>query len=230
MRLKSPKDLFSSEDIQAVRNALIDAEKQTSAEIVPVVAATSGRYNRAEDVFALLLSLVALGVLWPFIYKLEIFTGLFWSGPEGLVYDNFLATLLVIMVMFPLGAFLATIFPIFRLFFVPEEELKENVDLKASSCFHDFNIGHTSGGSGVLIYVSLYEHRVRILGDKSVSETFSQEDFDDICKRFTDKMKDDKPVEGLVNAIHRTGELLGHHLPRQKDDVNELPDKLYLID
>lgn len=228
--MKSAKDLFSSNDIQAIRNALVEAEKNTSAEIVPVVATASGRYNRAEDVFALFLSLFVLGVAWPFLYEVEVLSRFFWSGSEGLVYDNFAAVVVVIILTFALGTFLATKFPILRLFFVPDAELKENVDLKASSCFYQFDIGRTSGGSGVLIYVSLYEHKVRILGDQSVTEKFSQDDFDDICQRFVEKMKDDKPVEGLTNAIHRTGELLGHHLPRRSDDVNELPDKLHLID
>ena len=55
---------FSDEEKQQINNAVTEAEKKTSAEIVPVLTDASGGYDRAEDIFGVLLALVALIVLW----------------------------------------------------------------------------------------------------------------------------------------------------------------------
>ena len=47
-----------------MEKALGEAEEKTSGEIVPVVATVSGRYDRAEDLFGLVLAAIALVVSW----------------------------------------------------------------------------------------------------------------------------------------------------------------------
>ena len=48
-----PANDFSDEQRRAVAQAVAEAEGKTSAEIVPVVATASGRYDRAEDIVGL---------------------------------------------------------------------------------------------------------------------------------------------------------------------------------
>ena len=47
--------LITDADRQRINAAIADAELHTSAEIVPVVASASGRYDRAEDIAGLWL-------------------------------------------------------------------------------------------------------------------------------------------------------------------------------
>ena len=57
-------NLFSEEQRKQVEQAVIDAEAKTSAEIVPVVATASGRYDRAEDIIGLWLATIAAVAVW----------------------------------------------------------------------------------------------------------------------------------------------------------------------
>ena len=51
--MQRPAERFTGSDRQQVAAAVAAAESQTSAEIVPVIAAASGRYDRAEDLVGL---------------------------------------------------------------------------------------------------------------------------------------------------------------------------------
>ena len=56
--------LFSEEDRQAINEAVTEAESQTSAEIMTVVATDSGRYDRPEDIVGLFAGLASMIVAW----------------------------------------------------------------------------------------------------------------------------------------------------------------------
>ena len=59
---------FSDADRKRINECVGTAELKTSAEIVPVVATSSGRYDRAEDLVGLLLGIVLMiltAILWP---------------------------------------------------------------------------------------------------------------------------------------------------------------------
>ncbi|HUY34534.1 MAG TPA: hypothetical protein VMV69_17445, partial [Pirellulales bacterium] len=56
--------LFTDEDRQRIARTVADAESRTSAEIVPVVAGDSGRYDRSEDVVGLWMGLALMAVMW----------------------------------------------------------------------------------------------------------------------------------------------------------------------
>ena len=108
--------------------------------------------------------------------------------------------------------------------------MREEVGRKALEAFHQFRIRGTQGATGVLIYVSLYEHNVRVLGDEAISEKLKQQDWDDVCNLVVEGMKSKQPAEKLVEAIEICGQLLAEHFPIEEDDQNELPNKLQLID
>src|SRR5436190_23643862 len=63
--------LFSAEDRKVISTAVADAEKKTSAEIVPVVATLSDRYERAEDLVGLAMSFVAVAATWTQFQRLR---------------------------------------------------------------------------------------------------------------------------------------------------------------
>ena len=218
--------LFNRQQRQLVADAVAEAEKDTAGEIVPVVATMSGRYDRAEDLFGLLLGLLALAVAWI----------LFQDTTEAAWVDAHtptlgLAALIGIVVAgFLAGAVLATRFPVLRLPFIPAQEMREEVERRALESFQRYRIRTTRGGTGVLIYVSLYEHMVRVVGDDAVMEKVSQEDWEDICRLVVDGMKANRAAEGLMQAIHKSGELLTRHFPIRPGDHNELSNELILID
>ena len=66
---------FTLEDRGAIAKAVAAAEKRTAGEIVPVVATTSDRYDRAEDTFGLWLAIVVIAVVWELTQGVRPATG-----------------------------------------------------------------------------------------------------------------------------------------------------------
>jgi putative membrane protein len=218
--------LFNDEDKKAIEDAIAAAETRTSAEIVPVVATASGRYDRAEDIFGILLSLVLVSLYWIYIQPSVLVD---WSADLN-TQAPLWPVLIVIIVGYMVGAYVATIFPSLRLPFISRGEMQEEVERRALETFQRQRIRATEGGNGVLIYLSLYEHMVHVVGDDAVNEHITAQDWQKVASIIVDGMKTRHPRQGMVNAIEHTGELLKDHFPYHEGDRNELADGLVLID
>jgi putative membrane protein len=224
--MKTASRLFSEQERQLIAATVAEAEKDTAGEIVPVVATVSGRYDRAEDLFGLLLGLVALAVIWVLFQDT---TETAWAA--GHTPTLGLAAIIASVVAgFLAGAALATRYPVLRLPFIPPREMRQEVERRALEAFQRYRVRTTVGGTGVLIYVSLYEHMVRVVGDDAVTEKISQADWEAICALVVDGMKTDRAADGLAQAVRKSGELLARHFPIQPGDRNELANELILID
>ena len=224
--MKTASTLFNEQQRQFIAAAVTEAEQGTAGEIVPVVATVSGRYDRAEDLFGLLLGLVALVVIWVLFQGT---TETAWAAGHTPTL-GLAAVIAIIVAGFLVGATLATRFPVLRLPFIPPREMRHEVERRALEAFQRYRIRTTRGGTGVLIYVSLYEHMVRVVGDEAVTEKISREDWEGICRLVVDGMKADNAAQGLTLAIRQSGELLARHFPILPDDHNELSNELILID
>ncbi|NOZ23891.1 MAG: hypothetical protein GXP25_22670 [Planctomycetes bacterium] len=217
--------LFSDEDKQNIAEAVAEAEKTTSGEIVPVVTTMSGRYDRAEDIFGVLLALIVVAVLG-FTFRLPTLPG-DWGQPVAVSLWRVLALFLITFIV---GAALATYIPLLARPFIGRRELEQEVLRSAQLAFSEFRVRGTEGGTGILIYVSLFERRVAVIGDEPISEKLDQEQWDEVKDLVIAGLKKGKPTEGICNAIKRCGELLSEHFPIAPDDVNELSNELHIID
>ena len=226
--MKKASNYFSDEDKKIIEDAIARAESNTSGEIVPVVASVSGRYDRSEDIFGVLFSLILLTIAWLTTQEITPIDGQWESEVKTVITLPW--ALAIIFLGFIVGAILASFFPVLRLIFISKKEMREEVGRNALEAFHQFRIRGTQGATGVLIYVSLYEHNVRVLGDEAISEKLKQKDWDDVCNLVVEGMKSKQPAEKLVEAIEICGQLLAEHFPIEEDDQNELPNKLQLID
>ncbi|MCK5189418.1 MAG: hypothetical protein KAR12_05130 [Methylococcales bacterium] len=226
--MKKASNYFSDENKKIIEDAIARAESNTSGEIVPVVASVSGRYDRSEDIFGVLFSLILLTIAWLYTQEITPIAGQWESEVKTVITLPW--ALAIIFLGFIVGAILASFFPVLRLIFISKKEMREEVGRKALEAFHQFRIRGTQGATGVLIYVSLYEHNVRVLGDEAISEKLKQQDWDDVCNLVVEGMKSKQPAEKLVEAIEICGQLLAEHFPIEEDDQNELPNKLQLID
>jgi len=124
----------------------------------PLQATSSGRYDRAEDIFGVVLVLAALTLAWIFFQDLRPVGG-DWESGQALVL-GLVPILLIVIVGFLVGTTAATIIPVLRLPFISRKEMREEVERCAGEAFHRCKVRKTAGSSGILIYVSLYEHMV----------------------------------------------------------------------
>ena len=226
--MKKASDLFTDADRQAVAAAVADAEQQTSSEIVPVVATASGRYDRAEDLFGVLFAIAALAASWVLFQGVRPQSAEWTGGPELVL--GLLPVIAIVFGGFLLGAVVATKLPVLRLPFIAQKEIAEEVERAASDAFRKFRVSRTAEGVGVLIYVSLFEHRVRILGDSDIDDRLSAAQWNEIRDLVVDGLRAGKGADGLCAAIRRLGEMLSSHFPPKSDDVNELHNELRFID
>lgn len=223
--MRRPSSLFTDPERRAVEAAVTQAERGTCGQIVPVVASASGRYDRAEDLFGLVCALGALAGAWLLAPHAA---GGEWSALPATAL-GLPAALAAVVAGFVGGAALATRFPLLRRPFVPRREMVAEVERAARAAFHDQRI--RSAAAGILIYVSLYERMVRVIGDDAVAAQVSDADWQAICAAIIDGMRDGTPAAGLIEALQRTGSLLARALPRDDGDSdNALADALILID
>jgi len=219
--------LFSVSDREAIERAIAEAESKTSAELVVVVATRSGRYDRAEDLFGLLLALILLAgaaLLWPAPRDPN-------SWSLGLRIGLHAGVVLVIVALGAIGgAWLATRLPALARPFVSKRHRREEVRAAGSRAFHELRVRDTSDARGVLLYVSLYEHMVWIVGDDAVDAACTQADWDAIRDTLVASLRQGRHRDGLIDAIGSAGDLLAARFPREADDTSELPDTLHLVD
>lgn len=221
-------NLFTEEQKKTVAEAVAEAEKKTSGEIVPVVATRSGRYDRAEDIFGVIVGLVAVAALW------LLFQGVTPRGGDWETGYTLRVELWVVLVTFGCGflagAALSTCVPVLCRPFVGRREVEEEVRRAAERAFFQFRVRRTEAGTGVVLYVSLFERRVVVLGDEPISHKVDQSHWDEVRDLIVGGLRQGKPAEGICSAVVRCGELLAEHFPIAPADVNELTNELRLID
>jgi putative membrane protein len=226
--MKTASELFSEDERKTIASAVTEAERETSGEIVPVVATASGRYDRAEDLCGVTVALAALALAWILFQNIRPVGGDWSSGPAlalGLV-----PLLLVVAGGFVAGTVAATLLPVLRLPFLTEREMRGEVERSAGEAFYRFRVRKTAGGTGILLYVSLYEHMVRVLGDDAISEKLNQKDWEMVCDLVIEGIRANRPAEGLSRGILKCGELLSRHFPIRPGDVNQIGNELHFID
>ncbi|PQO35830.1 hypothetical protein C5Y96_09280 [Blastopirellula marina] len=225
--MQRASNLFSADQRQQIEQAVAQAEATTSCEIVPVVATASGRYDRAEDILGLWLATISAIVVWTLYPRTAPEHG-DWSGMT--LESGLLVLVASIVVAFLAGGILGGQISWLRRLFTPSDQMKDEVATRSRQAFFDRRVHHTSGATGLLIYVSLFEHRAAILADQVVLEKLGQAKLDELCQQLTDGLHQGHPTQAICTVIQAAGQQLAQVLPRTEGAANQLPDALVLID
>ncbi len=211
---------LSDADVTEIKEAVARAERTTSGEIVPFIAEQSGRYEvafwRAAGGFG--FGALVLIVLAHWFYH---GWGLAW------LYTGW-GAVLVIALASAAGALLAYI-PAARRFFAGTNLLAETVHAAATAAFLEQEVFSTRERTGILIYISLFEHRIEVMGDSGINRRVTAEDWAAVVTRIRKGIREGKLAEGLVEALGMCGVLLERSgVTLRADDANELPDEVQL--
>lgn len=226
--MKKASQLFTEQERKLIEDAVTEAESKTSGEIVPVIATQSGRYDRAEDLFGFFLALIIFGTVWYFFQGESSASGN-WEQGVNLTL-NLPISLGILAGSFFLGIILASWLPILRAPFISKKEMQEEVEKAAAEAFQKFRLRRTRDATGVLIYISIYERTVRVMGDDTIAQKLDQNDWNDVCLTVLQGFKEKRVVEGLREAILKCGVLLEKHFAIEPGDANELSNELKIID
>ena len=83
-----------------------------------------------------------------------------------------------------------------------------------------------AGATGVLIFTSLLEHRVVVLGDRGIAEHLPEGFWADVREAILSGIRRGSLRDGLVEGVRLAGEALAEHAPWREGDRNEVPDRL----
>lgn len=212
--MKNLADKFLTEsEREKIVEAVKMAEKMTAGEIVPMIVSASGRYPVASIIGAMALSLPPALVCVYFIGPL-IGTGArdLWVF-IGMEIILFLASFLLVRNI-----------PRLKRLFLSVNEMEEEVQRSAMESFYLNGLHRTRDETGVLIYISIFERTVWVLGDRGINEKVGPETWREIVSIVTDGIKSRRQGEAICRAVERAGEILHEHFPVRPDDRDELPN------
>ena len=214
-------------DRAKVTDAVTQAELQTSGEIVTVIARRSDAYHDVAAHWGILAMLLSIALLAAFPSAIEaVHDRLFDPWADGIPASTVLTiALAVASIAFLLVRWLLSV-PALRLALTPARTKARRVHARALALFRTGAEKRTTGSTGVLLYLSIAEHRAEIIADAAIHSKVPSERWGDAMAALIVAIKDGRPADGMADAVGQIGAILSQHFPRRDDDVNELPDRL----
>lgn len=193
-----------------IRQAVEDLEKNTSGELVCVVAPSSARYILFPLLWAALGALL-LPVLNPILELMKV--------------QDFAVTFTVQSIFF-LGLAALFLFTPLKWRIIPSTVLVGNCHRAACEQFFMQKLHETKKRAGVLLFVSVGERYVELLADKGINELVDPGEWGGIIDIFAGDIREGKVHDGFLKAINACKDILAKRLPEVRNDINELSDSL----
>ena len=218
---------LSDDDHAKVSAAIAKAEAQTNGEIVAVATPISDPYHDVALHWALipLFAVLAWAAWRP--------TALAWwydfliGGWESEPTMSQLLTLLMVFAALKFIVWLLILkwMPL-RIALTPGATKERRVRRRAITIFRAAAERRTVGRTGILIYLSMAEHRAEIVADEAITKVTTPQTWGEAMAALLVEVKQGRPADGIIAAIEQVGFVLAEHFPRSATDKNEIPDKL----
>lgn len=209
MKQNRSEIFFSDRERERIALAVKSAETTTSGEIATMIVDDSDRYREAELAGSLFMAaLVALAVavathhltVWSYLPMFALF-----YLPARIIFRRF---------------------PALKLTFVSRGRVAEAVRIRAVRAFYEKGLYRTRHETGILIFMSLLERKVWILGDRGINARIDPASWQNMAGDLAAGVAAGKGCDALCDVIARCGDELSRHFPRRADDTNELRDEL----
>ena len=220
----------SEADHDIVTAAVAAAERETSGEIVTVIAAKSDDYDDVALVWASVGAFAAMSAvaLFPDFYH-GLYDRLTGGWGHELTPNQWLGTVIAFGALKWIGIWLVLLWRPLRFAITPRAIKAQRVRARAVKLFRVGAEAKTIGRTGVLLFVSLAEHRADIVADEAIAAKVAPEIWGDAMAALIDQIHAGRPGEGMAAAVHQMGVVLAEHFPRGSENPNELPDRLIEI-
>ncbi|HZV17542.1 MAG TPA: hypothetical protein VFF84_02505 [Sphingobium sp.] len=218
---------MSEADHRLITDAVAKAETDTDAEIVTIVARRSDAYHDVGLHWAILCAFLvpAVVALFPHWYEQSLIWLLGEWTPE-LPLRMLLLLLLGHMILKFLAVRYLFAIPALRMLVTPGSTKSRRVRRRALLLFRTAAEARTAQLTGVLLYLSLDEHRAEIVADEAIASKVSPEVWGEAMAAMIDEVRAGRIAQGMALAIERAGVILAEHCPRTGTNPNELPDRL----
>ncbi|BAK67939.1 hypothetical protein SLG_32640 [Sphingobium sp. SYK-6] len=218
---------MSEADHRIVTEAIGRAEQHTDAEIVTIVARRSDAYHDVGLHWAVLCALLvpAFAAAFPVFYETMLIR-LLGEWTHALPLRMLLLFLLGGMILVFLAVRYLLAIPALRMLVTPGATKSRRVRRRALLLFRTAAEARTARLTGVLLYLSLDEHRAEIVADETIAAAVSPEAWGDAMAALIDEVREGRVAQGMERAIEKAGVILAAHCPKSVDNPNELPDRL----
>lgn len=214
-------------DHAKVSAAIAAAEGNTAGEIIAVVTDTSDAYHDVGLHWAVLVlvAVLAWAAAWPsaLAWWWDALVGGWHTEPS-------MRQLLTFLLFLAVAKFTAVLLILrykpLRMLLTPGATKTRRVRRRALTVFRAAAERRTAGRTGILIYVSMGEHRAEIIGDEAITSVTTPDTWGEAMADLIAHVKQGRIADGMVAAIEDIGEVLSEHFPRSAEDTNEIPDKL----
>jgi len=207
------KNLMKKAELDQIETCVSEAEHATRGEIVVMMAPASHDYPVAGLLGAAAFSIPAAVALTRMVGRLV------WAGPHDLW--------LFLGIFFPLFFLCREIvvrLPWLKRLFITEKEM--DLEVREAATLHFFSKGlyRTKEETGILIYLSIFEGKVWVLGDRGVDAVVLPGFWQEVVDQIVAGIKDGRPAAAICAAICRIRGVLVEKFPAGADDSNELPN------
>ena len=218
---------FTEADHARVTEAVGRAEENSDAEIVTIVAEKSDAYHDVGLHYAVLAMLLVPALLAALPQSaVDWAMGLFLGWNAVLTRGALMALLFVLLA----GIFLIVRYGLaympLRMALTPGSTKSRRVRRRAVELFRVGAERRTAGRNGILLYLSLREHRAEIVVDEAILAKVEPEVWGDAMADLVSEVKAGHGGAGMAKAVERIGAVLSEHFPKSHGNPNELPDRL----
>ena len=210
-----------------VSEAVTAAESATSGEIVTVLAERSDGYTDVALLWAAGAAFTAMSVFAAFpLPFLNAWDAAFGGWDHEWTAGELASMVIALGLLKFLAVMLVQQWEPLKFALIPGPTKTIRVHNQA---VRQFKVGaerRTTGHTGVMIYLSMREHRAEIVADESIAAIVPAEVWGEAMGDMLSLIRQGRVAEGLAVGISDVGHVLAEHFPRGADDANELPNRL----
>lgn len=206
--MKNAIQVLSDEERQRLSDRIASLEERTDAEVVCAVATESGRYDRAESVCGLTLGVLA-SIVAQLVYSIDhwdVNLALPIGWQVGLIAVGFVA-----------GTSLSSYWYGLRRLLVTEKEMETEVQRSLHAVYSRCGIGETRQHGGLLIYLTLFEHRLEVHGNRLLLEKVTVAELESIRDAVLEKVRIGQVAAGILAGLDVADAVLTKTLPHSGD-------------
>lgn len=204
--------ILTQDQQQRIRSRVSEIESKAFGEILVVVA------NRVTPVF---------WILWMLPAQTS------WIALSGSLVFYPIENFWIHFMVFIGGALLGVVLS--RLSWVQKVMLPNWVEQKfvqreALHYFLTSGVSRTPSRSGVLIFVSLFEHDIEVIVDSAVQEQVTNDEMNQIVSSALPHFKKKEYYEGIQSALNQVEKVLLQYFVKPEQKQNEYHEELLLVE
>lgn len=223
------------EDHERIAEAIAMAELTTAGEIYCIVAEEVSDYRETPLAWAAGAALVLPAFALLLGFRPDALSRLFggWTVGHAAAGDATVLSALTTYILLQAAVFVIVgvlvAIPAVRRALTPKAVKAERVHDAALQQFFAKGMHLTEGRTGVLLFVSLADHRAEVIADEGIYAAAPHQVWDEVVALLINGIKHERLGDGFVAAIERTGQILAQHVPPTGANPNERPDELHVL-